>query len=46
MKKNYVVVEVEIIKFTEEEITTASVVVGGEPQPGEEIVDGSEIFGF
>ena len=46
VKKNYITVKVEIIKFIDEEITTASVVVGGQPQPGEEIIDGSEIFDF
>ena len=46
LPKNYITVKVEIIKFIDEEITTASVVVGGQPQPGEEIIDGSEIFDF
>lgn len=44
MKKEYVNPIVEIIYFNEEEVITASVVVGGGFQPGEEKVDGPSLF--
>ena len=44
MKQTYANPEMEIIVFNEETIFTASVVVGNTPQPGEERVDGSDIF--
>lgn len=44
MKKNYVSLEMEFVIFENEEIVTAS--VGTDYLPGEENVDGSDIFGF
>ncbi len=44
MKTKYVNPEIEIIIFSDESILTASVIVGGDFQPGEERVDGSDIF--
>ncbi len=44
MKQNYVNPEIEIVIFNDEPILTESVVVGNTPQPGEERVDGSDIF--
>ena len=45
MKNEYVIPKIEIVSFDEETILTASSVVGGTTLPGEERVDGSEIFG-
>ena len=45
MKKEYVNPEIFINNFDEDPIFTASVVVGVTPQPGDEEVDGSDIFG-
>lgn len=44
MKQTYVNPEMDIIIFNDETILTASDVVGNTPQPGEERVDGSDIF--
>lgn len=44
MNKNYVDPEINIIYFDEESILSASVTVGNNYQPGEERVDGSDIF--
>ena len=44
MKKIYEHPEIDIINFSEEPILTASIIVGGDYQPGEERVDGSDIF--
>ena len=45
MLKEYVNPEIEIINFDEESILTSSAVVGNTTIPGEERVDGSDLFG-
>ena len=46
MLKEYVNPEIEIINFDEESILTSSAVVGNTTMPGEERVDGSDLFGW
>jgi len=45
MFKEYVNPEIEIINFDECNILTDSIVVGNTTLPGEEIIDGSDLFG-
>ena len=45
MKILYDSPEINIININSELILTASVVVGGDSQPGDEVIDGSDIFG-
>ena len=44
MNKEYINPEIEIVLFNEETILMESVVVGNNYLPGEERVDGSDIF--
>ena len=44
MNKKYINPEIEIIYFDENSIVTASIAVGDTTLPGEEIIDGSDIF--
>lgn len=45
MKNKYISPEIDIIIFNDDSILTASVVVGNTPQPGDQEIDGSDIFG-
>ncbi len=45
MLKEYANPEIEIINFDEDSILTNSVVVGDTTLPGEERIDGSDLFG-